>query len=103
MNLRTLLIASMLVSCTQGPINVPEVIQQCTPVESLRGTVTELLRGRDWRDSMQDLVSTEGASTVFCVVQDIQRQLSKTGASASADFDPAVLAAANAYLAENPQ
>ncbi len=102
MNLRTLLIASLLsVSCNGSSVKWPEVLSNCTPTpDTLGNTVRDLLGGRDYRDTLKDLALTQGVDTVLCAVKDVQRQLTKAGASADASFCPAQLDAANTFLAE---
>jgi len=90
------------VSCVGGPVKFPELIEHCAPTpDDLRGTVKDLLGGRDPSASLKELGLSTGINTVLCAVRDIQRQLTRVGASADADYSPAVLGAANAFLEES--
>jgi len=95
--------AFALVGCLAGTnVSVPEVIRQCSPAPaSLQGTVEDALRGKNFRSILSDLAIRQGSTAVFCVVRDIQRQLSKAGASAEATYEPVVLDAATTYLNES--
>jgi hypothetical protein len=86
-------VASSSASCTKGgaPFRWPDVARCGSDVGNLVGTVTQLLLNDTGKtapspstnERLEDLARTHGASTILCLVDQLARDWTAVGASAS--------------------